>query len=56
MSKKKPTEAELQRLLDDPVDHPIEVQSDGSLKVDRRKKRVGVQRPLTYRQAIASSY
>jgi hypothetical protein len=35
---RKPTIEELQKILDDPEEHPIEIQPDGSIKVDRRKK------------------
>ncbi len=38
---KKPTIAELEKLLNDPEEHPIEVLADGSIKVDRRRKGKG---------------
>lgn len=38
---KKPTIEELERILDDPGEHPIIIQPDGSVKVDRRRKGKG---------------
>ena len=38
---KKPTIKELEKILADPEEHPIEVMADGSIKVDRRKKGKG---------------
>ena len=38
---KKPTIAELEKILNDPEEHPIEILSDGSIKVDRRRKGKG---------------
>lgn len=35
---KKPTIAELEKILNDPEEHPIEILPDGSIKVDRRRK------------------
>lgn len=53
--KKKPSIAELQRILDDPEEHPIEILPDGSIKVDRRKKGKGIG-ILTRHQNLVSSY
>lgn len=41
MNKSKPTIVELEKILDDPKNHPMQVLSDGSLKVDRRIKGSG---------------
>lgn len=38
---RKPTIQELEQVLNDPEDHPIEILSDGSIKVDRRRKGKG---------------
>ena len=38
---KKPTVEELEKLLNDPEEHPIEILPDGSIKVDRRRKGKG---------------
>ncbi len=38
---KKPTVEELERLLNEPEDHPIEIMPNGEIKVDRRKKGKG---------------
>ncbi len=38
---RKPTIEELERILNDPEEHPIEVMPDGSIRVDRRKKGKG---------------
>ena len=51
---KKPTIQELERILNDPEEHPIEVMPDGSLKVDRRKKGKGFIK--TYRGNLDGSY
>ncbi len=37
----KPTIEKLEKILNDPKEHPIEVMADGSIKVDRRKKGKG---------------
>lgn len=56
--KKKPDIAELQRILDDPEEHPIEIQPDGSIKVDRRKKvkEVGFLAQYARLRRLGSSY
>ncbi len=38
---KQPTIEELEKLLDDSEEHPIEILPDGSIKVDRRRKGKG---------------
>jgi len=54
---KKPTIAELEKILNDPEEHPILILSDGSIKVDRRRKGTGfIKLPLTHKLNIASSY
>lgn len=37
----KPTVEELEKILNSPEEHPIEVMADGSIKVDRRRKGKG---------------
>ena len=55
MSKeKKPTIAELEKILNDPEEHPIEIMPDGSLKVDRRRKGKGFIK--THKTNLTSSY
>lgn len=39
---KKPTIEELEKLLDDSKEHPIEVMPNGEIKVDRRRKGSGI--------------
>ncbi len=39
--RKQPTIEDLEKLLDDPEEHPIEILPDGSIKVDRRRKGKG---------------
>ena len=60
MMPKKPTIEELEKMLNDPEEHPIQIQPDGSLKVDRRKKgKVFIERSsnvLTMNQDFVSSY
>lgn len=51
---KKPTIAELDKILDDPEEHLIEILPDGSLKVDRRKKGKGFIK--THKLNVVSSY
>lgn len=53
---KKPTVEELEKILDDPEEHPIEILPDGSIKVDRRRKGRGFIKPLTYKLPMVSSY
>ena len=52
--RKKPTIAELEKILNDPEEHPIEILPDGSIKCDRRRKGKGFIK--TYKLNIASSY
>ena len=51
---KKPTIAELEKALNDPEEHPIEIMPDGSIKVDRRRKGKGFIR--THKADLTSSY
>lgn len=51
---KRPTIAELEKILNDPEEHPIEILPDGSIKVDRRRKGKGF--VLTHKLNIPSSY
>ena len=51
---KKATIAELEKLLNDPEDHPIEIMPDGSLKVDRRRRGRGFIK--THKLNIISDY
>ena len=51
---KKPTIEELEKLLNDPEEHPIEIMPDGSLKVDRRRKGKGFIK--THKLKVTSSY
>ena len=51
---KKTTIEQLEEILNDPEEHPIEVMPDGSIKVDRRKKGKGV--ILTHEVDIIESY
>ena len=39
--RKKPTIEELEKILNDPEEHPIEILPDGSIKFDRRRKGKG---------------
>lgn len=53
---RKPTIQELERILNDPEEHPIEIMPDGSIKVDRRKKGKGFIKPLTAQTPLIDSY
>lgn len=51
---KKPTLEELEKILLEDPDRPIEIMPDGSIKVDRRKKGKGYIK--TNRLNVSSSY
>ena len=51
---KKPTVEEIEKILNDPEEHPIVILPDGSITVDRRRKGKGFIK--TYKLDIASSY
>lgn len=51
---KKPTIEELEKILNDPKEHPILILPDGSIKVDRLRKGKGF--VLTHKLDIPSSY
>lgn len=52
--RKKPTIAELEKILNDPEEHPILILPDGSIKVDRRRKGKGFIK--TYKRNLGDSY
>ena len=54
MSKKKPTVEELEKILNDSEEYPIEVMTDGSIKVDRRRKGRGFIK--THKVNLGDSY
>lgn len=54
---KKPTIAKLEKLLNDPEEHPILILPDGSIKVDRRRKGEGfIQSFKASKLGVASYY
>lgn len=53
---RKPTVEELEKILNDPEEHPILIQPDGSLKVDRRRKGSGYIKILTKQESLSPTY
>ncbi len=51
--KKKPTIAELEKMLNEEGDRPISIRPDGSIWVDRRRKKIT---PVTFKENLGGEY
>ena len=50
---KKPTIAELEKMLNEEQDRPISIRPDGSIWVDRRRKKIT---PITFKEDLGGEY
>lgn len=53
MKKKKPTIAELEKILNEEGERPISIRPDGSIWVDRRRKNI---KPITMHNDLGGEY